>query len=59
MNEEFERRLRRNTKIAKAINRKARESGRTEATGRDKVALIRLNGQTIKDLTQSIGDDEE
>ena len=58
MNEEFERQLRRQSKIAKVIQRKARNTGRSEVTGRDKVAFTRLNGQVIKNLARSAGDIE-
>lgn len=57
MTEEFERRIRRQAKIAKAIKRKARESGR-EITGRNKVVLTRLNGRVAKQPTRDIGDIE-
>lgn len=57
VNSEFDRRLRRQSKIAKTIARKARESGK-EITGRAKVALTRLNGQVHKDVAQATGDVE-
>lgn len=54
---EFDRRLRRQSKIAKTIARKARESGK-EISGRAKVALTRLNGQVQKNFTRELGEFE-